>query len=130
MEYRMKKETLLKLLETLKISPEEFTILSSSALVLRGIYEDAGDLDLAVTKKGFEELNKNYKLNKKPNNWYIVNDKIECTIDDMENRKEKIENYYVQDINDYLTYLESSNREKDKSRIPLVKKYINERKKN
>ena len=42
---RMKKDELLELIKTLKIDKEEFWVLSSGALVLRGIYPDAGDLD-------------------------------------------------------------------------------------
>lgn len=121
---RMTKDELLELLKTLKCSKEEFVILSSGALVLRGILEDAGDLDIAVTKKGLEELNQYYKLILKENGWYIVTENIECVLDDMENKKEKVGEYYLQDINDYLKYLESSKREKDKNRIPLVKEYI------
>lgn len=124
MEKRMNKEELLQLLNTLKVSKEEFVILSSSALMLRGIYESCGDLDIAVTEKGLEELNKNYLLKQKDNGWYIVNDKIECILDSMENKKEKLGEYYVQDIYDYLKFLEDSDREKDKLRIPLVKEYI------
>ena len=60
MNKRMKKDELLKLIESLKIDKNEFWILSSGALVLRGIYDDAGDLDIAVTNKGLEELKKNY----------------------------------------------------------------------
>ena len=42
---------------------------------------------------------------------------------------ELLENgYYVQNIYDYLEYLESSEREKDVLRIPLVKEYIKNRK--
>lgn len=122
---RMNKEELLELLSTLKIDKEDFTILSSSALVLRDIYEDAGDLDIAVTKKGLNQLKQNYELIQKQNGWYIVNDKIECVQDDMKNRRTLVGEYYLQDINDYLKYLESSEREKDKLRIPLVKEYIN-----
>ena len=40
----MNKEELIELLNTLKIDKEEFWVLSSGALVLRDIYEDAGDL--------------------------------------------------------------------------------------
>ena len=47
----MNKEELTDLISTLKIDKEEFWILSSGALVLRGIYENAGDLDIAVTFK-------------------------------------------------------------------------------
>ncbi len=128
MEKRINMEELLELLNTLKISREEFVILSSSALMLRGIYESCGDLDIAVTEKGLKELNKNYSLEQKDNGWYIVNDKVECIVDSMEGKKEKLDMYYVQDIYDYLKYLEDSNREKDKLRIPLVKQYIKERK--
>ena len=46
----------------------------------------------------------------------------------MEGKKEKLDKYYVQDIYDYLKFLEESDREKDKLRIPLVKQYIKERK--
>lgn len=67
MNKRMKKDELLKLIESLKIDKNEFWILSSGALVLRGIYDDAGDLDIAVTNKGLEELKKNYNLIRKEN---------------------------------------------------------------
>ena len=51
----MNKKELIELLETIKIDREEFWILSSSALVLRDIYPDAGDADIAVTDKGLEQ---------------------------------------------------------------------------
>lgn len=54
----MGKKELMDLLSTLKIDKDEFWILSSSALVLRGIYENARDLDIAVTNKGLIELKK------------------------------------------------------------------------
>ena len=60
MEKRMDKQELLDLIETLKISAEEFWILSSSALVLRDLFDNAGDLDIAVTEKGLEQLKKNF----------------------------------------------------------------------
>ncbi len=128
MNERMKKEDLLKLIKSLKINPEEFWILSSGALVLRCIYEDAGDLDIAVTNKGLDELKKNYNLIPKGNGWYIVTDKIECVCDGekdkLKYKPEKIGDYYVQNIMEYYDYLNNSNREKDKLRIPLVKEYI------
>lgn len=123
----MNKIELLELLSGLKINPNEFVILSSSALILRGIYEKASDLDIAVTTKGLQELNENYNLIRKDNGWYIVNDKTECVLDEMVGKKEKLGDYYVQDIHDYLLFLESSGREKDKLRIPLVKEYIKNR---
>ena len=129
MESRMNKEELLNLIESLKISKEEFWILSSGALVLRDIYESAGDLDIAVTNKGLEELKANYDLKQKENGWFIVNDKVECVCDgEIENLKYKPERlecgYLVQNIHEYFEFLNKSEREKDKARIPLVKAYI------
>lgn len=128
MNERMKKEDLLKLIKSLKINPEEFWILSSGALLLRGIYEDAGDLDIAVTNNGLDELKKNYNLIPKDNGWYIVTDKIECVCDGekdkLKYKPEKVGDYYVQNIMEYYEYLNNSKREKDKLRIPLVKEYI------
>lgn len=125
MEKRMNKENLLELIENLKLDKEEYWILSSGALVIRGIYPDAGDLDIAVTKKGLEELKNNYNLKEKPNGWYIINDKIECVLDTKESWKiEKYGEYNLQSIEMYYNYLKESTREKDKARIPLIEEYI------
>lgn len=128
MNKRMKKDELLKLIESLKIDKNEFWILSFGALVLRGIYDDAGDLDIAVTNKGLEELKKNYNLIRKENGWYIVNDEVECVCDgDKDKLKYKPEyngEYYLQNINEYYEYLKQSSRDKDKVRIPIVENYI------
>jgi hypothetical protein len=125
---RMNKEELLELLKTLKIDKEEFWILSSSALVLRDLFPDAGDLDIAVTEIGLEQLKQNYKLKQKENGWYTVTDKIECVCDGpkekLKYQPEFIENYYVQNLKEYYDYLLNSNREKDKKRIDIVKEAL------
>lgn len=36
----------------------------------------------------------------------------------------KDNNHYVQNIEEYLEYLNNSNREKDKLRIPIVEEYM------
>ena len=61
----MKKEELIKLIENLGVDYEEFWILSSSALVLRDLFPDAGDLDIAVTEEGLNQLQNKYDLKKK-----------------------------------------------------------------
>lgn len=129
MENRMNKEEIINLLEKLKIDKNEYWLLSSSALVIRGIYPDAGDIDMGVTDKGLEELKRNYDLKKKDNGWYIVNDKIECVVDNRENLKiEKCLGYNLESIEIYYEYLKGSKREKDKARIPLVEEYMKTRK--
>ena len=126
---RMNKEELIELIESLKLDRNEYWILSSGALVIRGIYPDAGDLDIAVTEKGLQELKNNYNLKKKGNGWYIVNYKIECVLDKKAEWKiEKYSEYNLQSIEKYYEFLKESTREKDKARIPLVEEYMKNRK--
>lgn len=125
MENRMNKEELIKLIESLKIDTNEFWILSTSALVLRDLFKDAGDLDLAVTKKGLDELKASYDLKQKDNGWYIVNEKVECVLDTKEPWKiEKCGKYNLESIPKYFEYLKKSTRPKDKIRYDIVKEYI------
>ena len=129
MEERMKKEELIEVIENLGIDYEEFWILSSSALVLRDLFPDAGDLDIAVTEEGLRQLKSKYNLKQKENGWYIVNDKVECVLDTKEPWKtEKYGKYQLENIEKYFKYLESSIREKDKIRYEIVKEYMNKRK--
>ncbi len=125
---KLNKEGLLKLLETVKCDKEEFWLLSTSLLVLRDIEEYAGDLDIAVSDKGFEELNKNYDLKPKGDGFYIVTDKIEAVCDGpkelLKYQPEKVGDYYTQNIFEYREYLLKSDREKDIRRLALVEDYI------
>ena len=128
MENRMNKQELIELIESLKIDKEEMCILSTGALVLRDLFDSAGDLDIAVTEKGLEELKQNFNLIQKPNGWYIVNDKIECVVDTKEDWKiEKMDGYNLESIQKYYEFLVNSEREKDKARIPLVEEYMKNR---
>lgn len=116
------------MIENLKLDKNEYWILSSGALVIRGLYPDAGDLDIAVTEKGLEELKKNYNLKEKGKGWYMINDKIECVLDTKESWKiEKYGEYNLQSIEKYYEFLKKSNRKKDKERIPLIEKYMKNR---
>lgn len=129
MQKRMNRQELIELIETLEIDKEEFWVLSSGALVLRGIFPDAGDLDIAVTSKGLEQLKNQFDLKQKDNGFYTVSDKIECVEDTKESWKyERVGDYNVQDINVYLDFLKHSQREKDKARIQLVEDYIKSKK--
>lgn len=127
----MNKQELIKLISTLKIDREEFWVICSGSLVLRDLLPDAGDLDIAVTNIGMEQLRQNYELKKIKERFYSISDNIEC-VDvgkkiHQKYQPEKIGDIYVQNIFDYLEYLEASNRQKDKDRIPMVKTYIKEK---
>ncbi len=131
MDKRMQKAELLELIKSLEIDKEEFWILSTSALVLRDLFADAGDLDIAITPKGLEQLKTKYNLKQKPNCWYIVNDKVECVLDEKEDWKiEKVGDYYVESLAKYFEYLKTSNREKDVIKYEIVKRKLEEEKEN
>ncbi|MBE6160239.1 MAG: hypothetical protein E7157_04245 [Lactobacillales bacterium] len=128
MEKRMNKEEILELVESLKVDKNEFFILSTSALVIRDLFSDAGDLDIAITEKGLEQLKVNFDLKPKGNGWYIVSDKIECIVDTMDDDKvEKYGDYYLQSLTKYFEFLEESNREKDKEKYKIIKKELEKR---
>lgn len=94
MEKRLNRKELIDLINSLKIDKQECWILSSGALVIRGIYPDAGDLDIAVTEKGLQQLKENYNLKPQGNGWY-VKDRVECFVDTKEDWKiEKYGDYY------------------------------------
>ena len=129
MDNRMKKDELIKLIQSLEIDSNEFWVLSTSALVLRDLYIDAGDLDMAVTEKGLNELKKKYNLKQKENGWYIVNDKVECVVDIKAPYKiERYGDYNLESLEKYFEYLKSSTREKDKIKYDIVKEELEKRK--
>lgn len=122
----MNKDELIKLIDSLEIDLEEFWILSSSSLVLRGLFSLANDLDIAVTEKGLNQLKQNYTLKQKENGWYKVNDKVECVIDTKEPYKvEKYGKYNLESLEKYYNFLKNSKREKDKIKFEIVKKELN-----
>lgn len=127
MEKRMTKNELIDVAESLGIDFEEFWILSSGSLVMRDLFPDAGDLDIAVTEKGLEQLKSKYDLRQKENGWYIVNDKVECVLDTKEDWKiEKVGKYNLESIEKYYEFLKESKREKDVVKYEIVKKYLEE----
>ncbi|NLD78919.1 MAG: hypothetical protein GX641_01100 [Mollicutes bacterium] len=129
MEQRMNKEELLELMSNLKIDLNEFWVLSSSALVLRDLFPDAGDLDIAVTEEGLKQLKENYDLKQKENGWYIVNEKVECLLDQKEDWKiEKVGQYNLESLEKYYNHLKTSTREKDKIKYEIVKEQLKQKK--
>ena len=126
MEKRLNKEEVEKIVDDLGIDYNEFWVLSTGSLVLRGLYPDAGDVDISVTEKGLDELKSKYNLILKDNGWYIVNDKVECVLDTKDDSKvEKFGKYNLQSVEEYYNFMISANREKDKKKIEILKEYLN-----
>lgn len=122
---RMNKEELEQVISDLGIPKEEFYVLSSGNLLLRGLFKDAGDLDICISQKGLELLKNKFNLKKKENGFYQVNDKVECVVEDLSKRRyDDFGDYNLQSLEEYYDFLKNSKREKDKIRLEIVKKEL------
>ena len=86
----MNKEELLNLLDTLELPKTEYYILSSGSMLLYGLREIAGDLDLCVSNELFEKLKEKYKLKESDKNecgFYHISKEIEIVPNSKENFK-------------------------------------------
>ena len=121
----MNKEELIAFIESLNLPKEEYYILSSGALVLYGLRDVAGDLDLCVTPKLGEELIRRYNLgeeNKKGNNFYNINEKFEFVInEDLE--FDKIGEYQVEKLEKILEFKKARRIKRDLEDVANIEKY-------
>ncbi len=138
-EISEKFQILLNNLKALNLPPEEFVIVSSGSLAVRGIRE-AKDLDVVVTEKLWNELVKNYPIIEKDGV-----QRIDCGnyIEILENRSSLFANSHVvpvedvfrdADVIDGIKYIslnhlrkikETFKREKDIKDIALIDAYLN-----
>ena len=75
----MNKDELIEYIESLNLPTEEYYILSSGCLVLQGIRDVAGDLDICVSPKLGKELLRKYNIDENSancSNFYHVKEKF------------------------------------------------------
>ena len=125
----MNKEELLNLLNTLELPKTEYYILSSGSLLLYGLREMAGDLDLCVSNEFFKQLIKKYNLKESDKNeygFYHISKEIEIVPNSKENFKmEYKDGYPVESLETILVFKEKRNASKDKKDIENIKRYLN-----
>lgn len=125
----MNKCEILEALKEINLPKEEYYILSGGCLVLYGLKEATNDLDLCVSKKGFEILKSKFYFgedNKSEHDFYQINDYCEVIVKDKADWKySKIDGYQVEDLETLLSFKERRNMEKDKQDIINIKKYLN-----
>ncbi len=126
----MNKIEIIDELNKLKINKDLFWVVGSSSLVLRGIIENSNDIDLAMTEECFKTLditpiylgdNHNVK-------WYKYNDVIEFCVDSKTKDKvDDLEPFNLLNLKYYYdNFLKDSDREKDKDKKELIRRYIGE----
>ena len=119
-----------KLLE-LGILDGEYYICGSSAMVIRGIREIAGDIDLCLTRKAFDELRTRYDV--KPSdkedyeNLYKIDNQIEFFVVESDKLNfEYAHGWPLEDIHVLLDFKLKRNAEKDKIDVINIRKYLEE----
>ena len=124
----MKKIELLNLLEELDFPKDEYYVLSGASLVLRGIKEEANDLDLCISAKLFNQIKDKFNLTDERKNecgFYKINDNLEIVVDKKEDFKMEIgEKYNLEDLQTILDFKLKRNKLKDKDDIENIKKYL------
>lgn len=124
----MDKEQLVKLLESLDLPKGEYYVLSSGILVLYGLREKAGDLDLCVSEELFEILKERYALTEADKNlcgFYKVSDLVEVVVNkkaDME--YDFCEGWPVQKLQTLLKFKKGRMAEKDIKDIAKIEEYL------
>lgn len=91
----MDKQTFIEKLNSLNLPVGEYYILSSGCLLLYGLREKVGDIDLCVSQELFEIVLKNkYHLDKNNRNeygFYKLCDDVEIVVNDKNDSKYKFE---------------------------------------
>ena len=127
----MRKIELLNLLEKLNFPKDEYYVLSGASLVLRGIKEEANDLDLCISEELFDQIKDKFNLTDEKKNecgFYKINDNLEIVVDKKENFKmETGEKYNLEDLQTILYFKINRNLPKDKKDIDNIKKYLQEK---
>lgn len=134
----MNKIELINLVDTLNLPLGEYSIGSSGSLVIRELYEKAGDLDLQLTEKCFEHIkNSGLKYHFKDikhefsNPLYKLDDyDVEFFVMDKEEiHFDYVDGYPCQDVNDILEFKKKRNLPKDQEPIARIEEYLKSKQK-
>lgn len=128
----MNKKEFLEKLNLLDLQFGEYYILSSGSLLLYGLRERAGDIDLCISPKAFNMLRDKYNLTEECKNehgFYKVNDDIEVVVNDKENTYYKfeydvVEGYPVQKLGYILRDKRKRNLPKDQLDIKNINDFL------
>ena len=129
----MNKIELISLVDSLNLPMGEYSICSTGSLVIREIYDKAGDLDLQVTEECFEYIKKSgldyyFKDNEHQFNHplyaftnidaeFFVMPKEEILFD-------YVDGYPCQDVNVILDFKKQRNLPKDQEPIARIEEYL------
>lgn len=125
----------MSILKKYDFDTSEYIVLSTGAMVLYGIKENANDIDIAVSEKLYNELLDKYECNLKCE-YEFDGEKIKvysfdmfdfCTNSFNKDNINFIEGIPVHDIYSLLKFKQNLNRDKDQNDIKLIKNYLNDK---
>lgn len=134
----MNKVELINLVDSLNLPLGEYSICSSGSLVIRDIYDKAGDLDLQITEKCFDYIkNSGFKFHFKDEKHEFSNplyafDDIDSEFFVMpleEIHFDYVDGYPCQDVYDILAFKKQRNLPKDQEPIAKIEEFLNSKKK-
>lgn len=129
----MNKEEIIETLKNYNLDSSKYIVISGAAMVLLGIREKAGDIDIAVTSDYYEYLLKTYDctfdiVNEYGKKVYFIDDIINFGTSYYTDDKTIINEIPIQKPKDILKLKKSLNREKDKIDIERIKVFIRDEK--
>lgn len=124
----MKKKEIIKTLEKYNLNKDDYIILSTGSLVLRGIKEEAHDIDLAVSNDLMEHLLTHYDCELEVSlddfDVYILNDELNFSIHYYDVPFDIIDGYNIQALDSVIELKKSLNRSKDIEDLKLIDNYL------
>lgn len=125
----MNKKQLIAKLDELNFPIGDYYLLSSGCLMLYGMREEIGDIDLCISEELFESIKNKYDLTedkKNQCNFYKVNDYLEVVVNKKEDLKYDIKDGFpVEKLTTILDFKLKRNAEKDQKDIKSIQEYIN-----
>ena len=124
----MNKSELYDLINKLELPVSEYCVLSGWSLVMHNIRESTNDLDIDITKNGFELLKNKFSptLIDKEKKQYKVTENIECFLDNnFETDIEIVDGYPCQSLISVYKFKKRLNKDKDQKDILAIKKALN-----
>ena len=125
----MQRDEIIKLLKKYNFNPNKYLVVGGAALILYGLRDKTNTIDITTTKSYLNELLKQYdcvleRVNKDGTACYLIDDVINIGASYYKRRREYIEGFPVQTIDDLIELKQKLNRPKDRKDLKAIFEYI------
>lgn len=128
----MNKEQLINELNKLNFPVGDYYLLSSGCLMLYGLRDNIGDIDLCISDELFKQIKDKYNITEDKKNeygFYKINDYLEVVVNEKCSLKYDIKDGIpVEKLKTILDFKLKRNAEKDQKDIINIQNYLNKHK--